>query len=156
MLNKNKFYRLPLSNSDLHHILAERRNCLIITALEVFQKKMNCIRGGIGESKVFLIKIILFFLKEFAALTKELNICREQLLEREEEIAELKAERNNTRVSVSGAHTKSLKPLGYSCQKYLETLAVIMMSLCYIALPLCKGNFIKVNSLWNHTVLKRA
>lgn len=38
-------------------------------------------------------------LQEFATITKELTQARDLLCEREEEISELKAERNNTRVS---------------------------------------------------------
>lgn len=44
-------------------------------------------------------------------LTKELNVVREQLLERDEEVMELKSERNNTRVSIALALCFPINPL---------------------------------------------
>lgn len=61
----------------------------------------RCCSGGLaaGLGRCPCSQPALEFLQEFATLTRELSACREQLLEREEEISELKAERNNTRVS---------------------------------------------------------
>uniref|UniRef100_A0A667Z4T4 PTPRF interacting protein alpha 1 n=1 Tax=Myripristis murdjan TaxID=586833 RepID=A0A667Z4T4_9TELE len=86
---------LGLTQGKLHEVSHERDSLQRQLNTALPQVTGECVTGG-HENELMASKMTP--LKEFAALTKEVNACREQLLEKEEEIAELKAERNNTRL----------------------------------------------------------
>uniref|UniRef100_A0A665V083 PTPRF interacting protein alpha 1 n=1 Tax=Echeneis naucrates TaxID=173247 RepID=A0A665V083_ECHNA len=79
---------LGLTQGKLHEVSHER---------DSLQRQLNTALPQVSEGTTYQHDFHSHY-SEFAALTKEVNVCREQLLEKEEEIAELKAERNNTRL----------------------------------------------------------
>ena len=72
----------------------------IILGMKIYPyRHARSIKDGSGELLKQNIQEWLFLIQEYTAISRELGQVKDQLVQRDEEISELKSERNNTRVS---------------------------------------------------------